>query len=249
MEAFVDWVAVHPLLILLAAPAAAALCAWLAARHVPSGPGARPVLLWSLLAAGSGAVFLALAAAMAGQPGEARLDSRLASGLSLAMPAALLWTMSWFTYLGDRNLLTIIAVGMTVSLLWKRQWVTALACVAVTGGAGLLNLGLKHLFQRVRPEHLHGYASADGWSFPSGHTSGALAVYGFACYLAVRALPAPWRAPCVAGVAALVAAIGVSRVLLQVHYLSDVLAGIAISLAWLAACMAALSAARQRRAR
>src|SRR3546814_6363795 len=104
---------------------------------------------------------------------------------------------------------------MTAVLLWGRQWGLAVACAVATGGAGALNQALKHLFQRIRPEHVHGYVSADGWSFPSGHASAALAVYGFACYLALRTLPMRWHLPCLAAATALITAIGASRVLLQ----------------------------------
>lgn len=249
MNACIDWVAAHPLLIFLAVPAVAGLCAgWLGHRLGPRAH-ARPAWICWGVAAGAGAVFLGLAAAMSLQAGLVGLDDALASQLSLSMPPSLLWLLSWFTYLGDRDLLTVIAVGMTAALLWRRQWGLALACAVATGGAGALNQALKHLFQRVRPEHIHGYVSADGWSFPSGHASAALAVYGFACYLALRALPPRWHAPCLAGAAALIIAIGVSRVLLQVHYLSDVVAGFALSLAWLALCLAGAERLRAFRRR
>ena len=73
--------------------------------------------------------------------------------------------------------------------------------------------------------------------FPSGHASAAMAVYGTACYLIWRLAPAPWRRPSLALAAALVTAIGLSRVLLQVHFASDVAAGWAISLAWMILCV------------
>jgi len=238
MQAFAAWVAAHPLLIFLAAPLAAGGGAWLLGRRYGQRSGARPAWACWGVAAGAGLVFLGVAAAMSRRAGLVDLDVALASALSLSMPPALLWLLSWFTYLGDRNLLTIIAVAMTAALLWRGRWRLALACAIVTGGAGALNYAFKHLFQRVRPEHVHGYAAADGWSFPSGHASAALAVYGFACYLLLRRTPARWHPHCLAGAAALITAIGASRVLLQVHYFSDVVAGFAASLAWLALCLA-----------
>ncbi|MNL57305.1 PAP2 superfamily protein [compost metagenome] len=65
-----------------------------------------------------------------------------------------------------------------------------------------------------------------------------MAVYGTACYLVWRLAPASWRLPCVAVAAALIMAIGLSRILLQVHFASDVTAGFAVTLAWLAVCAA-----------
>ena len=249
MDACIDWVAAHPLLIFLAVPAAAGACAGWLGHHLGRRAGSRPAWVCWGVAAGAGAVFLGLAAAMSLRAGLVDLDNALAARLSLSMPPPLLWLLSWFTHLGDRGLLTVIAVGITAALLWRRQWSLALACAIVTGGAGALNQAFKQLFQRLRPEYVHGYANADGWSFPSGHASAALAVYGFACYLAMRILPPRWHVPCLAGAAALIVAIGVSRVLLQVHYFSDVVAGFALSLTWLALCLAGAERLRAFRGR
>lgn len=183
-------------------------------------------------------VFLALAAAVRSQGGIVAFDGALADALSMSMSSSLLWALSWFTYLGDRNFLTVLSVGMTLYLLWTGWWRLAAFCAIATGVGGALNWVLKHTFERVRPEHDHGYAAVAGWSFPSGHASAAMAVYGTACYLVWRLAPAPWRTPCVAVFAALIMAVGLSRILLQVHFASDVVAGFAVSLAWLAFCVA-----------
>ena len=183
-------------------------------------------------------VFLALAAAVRRQGGIVAFDGALADALSMSMSSSLLWALSWFTYLGDRNFLTVLSVGMTLYLLWTGWWRLAAFCAIATGVGGALNWVLKHTFERVRPEHDHGYASVAGWSFPSGHASAAMAVYGTACYLVWRLAPASWRTPCVAVFAALIMAVGLSRILLQVHFASDVVAGFAVSLAWLAICVA-----------
>ncbi|ALX22390.1 acid phosphatase [Bordetella pertussis] len=239
MESYAVWIAAHPIIIFVAAPvlaAAGALLLWQLVAGLPAGR--RRTMVFAVLALVAVGVFGALAASVEHQGGMVAFDQALARALGLSMPAALLWVLSWFTHLGDRTLLTLVAVGMTLTLLWRRRWVLAGACVAATGGAGALNWLLKRAFQRVRPDHLHGYTLADGWSFPSGHASASMAVYGIACYLMLRTLPARWRSSALAGVAALIVAIGVSRVLLQVHFLSDVVAGFAITAAWLALCVA-----------
>ncbi|MNT78872.1 PAP2 superfamily protein [compost metagenome] len=71
-----------------------------------------------------------------------------------------------------------------------------------------------------------------------------MAVYGTACYLLWRLAPPAWRMPCVELMAALIMAIGLSRVLLQVHFASDVVAGLAVSLGWLGICIAAVERLR-----
>lgn len=238
-SAYAQWVAAHALLLLILLPLAAAVLAGALARaYVQARPPARLAGFAGMVGLAC-AAFLSLAAAVSRPGGVVEFDSALADALSMSLSDSLLWLLSWFTTLGDRNFLTLIAVGMTVTLLWRRQWLLAGFCAAATGGGGALNRLLKHGFERVRPEHDHGFATAVGWSFPSGHASAAMAVYGAACYLAWRLAPPSWRLPGVALAAALVMAIGLSRILLQVHFASDVVAGFAISFAWLALCAAA----------
>ncbi|CUI69251.1 phosphatase PAP2 family protein [Achromobacter xylosoxidans] len=232
------WVASHALLLFMLAPPGIALVAVLLARaYVRAAPAARLAGFAGAVALAC-AVFLSLAAAVTRPGVVVEFDSALAGALSMSMADSVLWLLSWFTTLGDRSLLTVLAIAMTVALLWHRQWRLAAFCAIATGGGGALNRLLKHGFERVRPEHDHGFATALGWSFPSGHASAAMAVYGAACYLAWRLAPQAWRLPGVALAAALIMAIGLSRVLLQVHFASDVAAGFAISFAWLAICVA-----------
>lgn len=238
IDACAEWASVHALLLFLLLPLGAAAVAVVMARiGARASPGLRAAG-WGGAVALAGALFLGLAHAVTRPGVVVEFDSALAGALSMSMGDSLLWLLSWFTTLGDRNVLTVLAILMTLALLARRHWGLALFCVAATGGGGLINRFLKHGFERARPEHDHGFATALGWSFPSGHASAAMAVYGAACYLAWRLAPAPWRLPGVALAAGLVMAIGLSRVLLQVHFASDVVAGFAISFAWLVLCVA-----------
>jgi len=126
-------------------------------------------------------------------------------------------------------------------------WLASLV-LAMSGGM-LLNLGLKYIFQRARPTFEDPLLTLSSFSFPSGHTSGATLLYGvLAAYLVcvsrgwgVRALVA------CAGVA-MVALVALSRVYLGAHFLSDVLAAMAASAAWLTMCITAMSTLRRRHA-
>jgi undecaprenyl-diphosphatase len=71
-------------------------------------------------------------------------------------------------------------------------------------------------------------------------------VYGLLGYLIVRHAPRAWHVPVALVSVALIVFVGSSRVLLQVHYLSDVLAGYASGAAWVALCIAGLEVVRQR---
>jgi undecaprenyl-diphosphatase len=109
-----------------------------------------------------------------------------------------------------------------------------------------MNRILKSIFERTRPLHDHGLALEEGWSFPSGHASGSMLVYGLLAYLIVRNTRSVWHLPVTLTGAALVVFVGSSRVLLQVHYLSDILAGYACGAVWVGGCIAALAAVRWR---
>jgi undecaprenyl-diphosphatase len=84
-------------------------------------------------------------------------------------------------------------------------------------------------------------------SFPSGHAATAAALYGALTVLVVERAQTPAaRTACAVTGMLLVLAIGTSRVVLNVHYLSDVLAGLALGLAWLCACLLVRPRARAR---
>lgn len=133
---------------------------------------------------------------------------------------------------------TVVVVGVVVALVelkrTRSRWVAPFL-LAVILGDKLLTESVKQLVDRARPA-LEPIAATLGPSFPSGHTSTAAAAWAaFAlvagCWWSRRAWPA------LAGVAVGVAvAVAASRVLLDVHWLTDVLGGLALGWAWFAAC-------------
>ncbi|MFD4839498.1 phosphatase PAP2 family protein [Achromobacter sp. NPDC058515] len=237
-DAYAAWAAAHALHLFIALPLMAGAAALLFFRAYMGLSASGRAALSVAATCAAFTLFLLLATAVGQRGAVVAFDSALANALSMSMATSLLWLLSWFTYLGDRNFLTALSVLMTLYLLWRGLWPLALFCAVATGMGGALNWMLKHTFERVRPDHDHGYANAVGWSFPSGHSSASMAVYGTACYLMWRMAPPAWRMPCVAIMAALIMAIGLSRILLQVHFASDVVAGLAVSLGWLALCVA-----------
>ena len=237
-DAYAAWAASHALELFIALPLLAGAGALFAARAYVNCPARCRNAAYASGLAVLLVLFLGLAMAVRHQGGIVSFDGALAGALSMTMDTSLLWLLSWFTYLGDRDLLTVLSVLMTLYLLWTGWWRLAAFCAIATGVGGAINTLLKHTFERVRPEHDHGYAMVAGWSFPSGHASAAMVVYGTACYLVWRLAPPAWRWPCVALFAALITAIGLSRILLQVHFASDVVAGFTFGLAWLSVCVA-----------
>lgn len=152
------------------------------------------------------------------------------------------------TTLGDPPVLIGIVVVLAVWL-WRsghRVWATYLTITCGLGG--LLNLLLKSLFERARPDVAQALRDATGYSFPSGHSMGSMVVYAAICWLSVRILPS-WRkdSSAVAIAATLILAIGVSRIYLGVHWFSDVVGGFAAGLGWVATSTAGFEAWRQLR--
>jgi membrane-associated phospholipid phosphatase len=134
--------------------------------------------------------------------------------------------------------------------LYRRKfdyWLLALV-VTVPGGM-IVNVLMKLAFERARPVFDVPLVTLHTFSFPSGHASGAALFYGFlACMLMRRAVSGARRVALAGAAAVMVAAVCFSRVYLGAHYLTDVLAGVAEGLAWLAICLTATSHLRRRRA-
>jgi len=127
--------------------------------------------------------------------------------------------------MGDIVALTLLTLTVTAVLLWRRRHGVATVWLLSITANSLAVRVLKNLFERARPDPVPGLVTS-GYSFPSGHAAGALMVYGLLAWLLCqRASP---RGRWLIGVAAalLIAAIAASRVLLGVHYLSDVLGGL-----------------------
>jgi undecaprenyl-diphosphatase len=141
------------------------------------------------------------------------------------------------TFFGSPAAALAIAAIVCIALYRRGHVVEAALLPVVLGGAELLNLILKLSFHRARPEVA--FVHIDTYSFPSGHAMISTAAYGAFAYLAWGPLGTTRRRlMVVAGTAALVALISFSRLYLGVHYLSDVLAGIAGGAFWLAVSIA-----------
>ena len=138
--------------------------------------------------------------------------------------------------------LMIVAVSALFLLLTSHKYSAALLLVS-TGGGLVLNAVLKLGFDRPRPAIFLPAVHTMSSSFPSGHAMSAAVVYSTVAYLAARLHQRRWaRWLMMTGAFMLIALISISRLYLGVHYPSDVLAGVAIGLAWAGFCMATLEA-------
>lgn len=139
------------------------------------------------------------------------------------------------TWLGAGVVTVPVLAGAAAFLARRRRsWAPVLDIVLVYGAAVILHAVVAELVHRPRPPAADWLSSASGWAFPSGHTTQAVAAWGvLALLLAVGATPR--RRLLIGGTATTVAVlVGASRVYLGVHWLTDVLAAAAMSVAVLA---------------
>ena len=212
-----------------------------------SHAGRHTVLIGLAVMALSAGLFSAIAWQLGASGSLGAADAIFLQALRPGVSPAASQFFAGLTHAADTATLTALCTAGAIMLLVRRQRLLAAVWVLAIAGNGLLNTGLKQSFGRLRPAHLQGYLAEPGLSFPSGHSSGAVVAYGMAAYLALRLLPARWHLPAMLLAVALAFSIGASRVVLQVHFASDVLAGFASGSAWLALCITGLAAARQAR--
>jgi membrane-associated phospholipid phosphatase len=166
------------------------------------------------------------------------VDLRLAQWFQGHADPALTQAMLVLTHLhGVVAICVFVAVAAAI-LLWKRAWYWLMALALAVPGGMLVNVLMKLAFQRGRPVVDHPVLVLTTYSFPSGHVAGATLFYGFlVAYFAAR--PGQWSHKVVAAVAAIaiVVLVALSRMVLGVHYLSDVLAAFAEGMAWLTLCL------------
>lgn len=136
-----------------------------------------------------------------------------------------------FSFMGSEAVLGLGVVLLTLFLV-QRRWGAAGLLILVTVGVQLLNDVLKSVFHRTRPAPVLGALSAQQWSFPSGHAMVSAAFYLYLAYVLWRLVVGVWRIVLPLALTALVILIGISRIYLQAHYLSDVIAGYLVGLLW-----------------
>jgi undecaprenyl-diphosphatase len=193
---------------------------------------------------GGAAVFAELGDELGAEDELGLADQAFTDALAASVPPAALAVFGALTRLGDTAILTGVCIAVALGL-WivGRHWLAAAWVMTVSGG-GLLNSSLKLVFARARPAHDGGIVAAEGFSFPSGHSSGSVVTYGMLAYLALRIMPSRWHVPVALAMSALAGMIGASRMFLRVHFASDVIAGFALGAAWLGVCVVSIELTR-----
>jgi undecaprenyl-diphosphatase len=192
-----------------------------------------------LVLAGAGCALLASAAALvwlgfavsSGAP-VVEVDRAVVAGLQA-------WRQDWLdvamvsaTEFGGARITVAVAVAVFCWLAWRRAWAAAAYWVGALVGARVCVMVLKLVFERSRPASIYG--GLESFSFPSGHATSSMVTYGFLAFLLCVGQRWRVRVPVIAFTVVLVTLIGLSRLYLGMHWLSDVAAGYALGLAWIA---------------
>ena len=136
------------------------------------------------------------------------------------------------TALGNAATLVVVALA-AAAVLWGARRKVSVALLALSLATGTaVNLVLKHVFNRPRPEVVTHTVEALTASFPSGHAMMSAVTYGTVAYLVGRMAHGTARWITWTGAAVLVLLVGLSRMYVGVHYPSDVAAGWLGGIAW-----------------
>jgi undecaprenyl-diphosphatase len=134
---------------------------------------------------------------------------------------ALINLFQWITWLSDSSQRTMMVVLTSAWLIWKARRRAALVIMVVPILAGVTNSMLKEGFARARPDIVPHLDSIGNLAYPSGHASNAMAFFLLAALILATKRPLFWRSAAVA----LALLIGTSRIMLGVHWPSDVVGG------------------------
>ena len=134
--------------------------------------------------------------------------------------------------------MTIVVTVAAIALLRGGAVRAVIVLLVVTFGSQALVLTAKQGYERRRPDVGSPIDLPSSFSFPSGHATTGIAVFGLlGLYAAILARTRGWKIAAVVTGLALGVLIGVSRIVLNVHFVGDVLAGFCLGLSWLVACL------------
>jgi len=199
----------------------------------PSRSDARGLALLAILLIGSAWLFFGILEDVVSGDPLVRADVAIYHALQGLRTAPGDAVMLAFTELGDGFVVFAITAAVFLWLMWRGAWRTATFWVVAIAGASALNTAIKVTLHRARPQELF-YTGWSAFSFPSGHSTVNLVLYGFLAFLIGRELRPAWRLPVAFAAISLAVLIAFSRLYLGAHWFSDVVGGLAFGSAWLA---------------
>lgn len=189
--------------------------------------------------------FALLVVQVASRGAMVRLDRALSESL-FRLRAAHSWLSVIFnaiSFLGFPPWFIVLVGGVSLYLFKKSQPRLMMFLLTSTIGGSILNTIVKEAVNRPRPTFRDPAAVTfqSGKSFPSGHSMSSTIAYGALLLIFLPLIPKRYRKMAIGGTILLVLIIGLARLGLGVHYLSDVLGGYILGLAWLTASTTAFS--------
>lgn len=170
------------------------------------------------------------------------LATLVSMGLTVSFDqAVLLWlnqhaspTLDTFflsvTHLGGVVFVTLASFLLLAITIWRKRYYKSLLVVIGMGGAIVLNLILKSIFERPRPDLWEWLITETSYSFPSGHATVSMAL---ALCVVVLVWWTKWRILAVVIAGLYVVTVGISRMYLGVHYPTDIMGGWLLGVAWI----------------
>ncbi len=144
--------------------------------------------------------------------------------------------------------LYILGFGMAAIFIVRSQWPLLIGWGVATGVGKLLNIALKLLYARPRPS-FPDVTLPKEYGYPSGHAMQAILTYGMLAYVVWISVRSPRaRVGTVWAAAALTALVGISRLILSVHFVSDVIGGWIAGGLWLITAISVTEVLRAREA-
>ncbi len=226
----------------------AAEISFLADRLRPGGVFGLHLTIGIIILALAAWAFGEIADAIAQREGLVQVDKHVAVWLHAHTTSGIATAAKIVTWAGSLPVVATLGGLLAVYFVVSRKWYRLLELALLLPGGAIMNVIMKSAFERSRPDFAHPIVVLTSSSFPSGHAEAAVLIYSFLALLAIRRWPS-WRASvgAILIAAVLIVLIGFSRMVLGVHYLSDVLGGYAEAAAWFAICLTATETLRRSR--
>lgn len=198
----------------------------------PKRRDSQTLLAWAIIFIVSGSLFLILTKEVIARETLVQFDLAVFNLLQTLRTTPASHLMIGITELGSLPVRLALILAVTAWLVSQRCWRTARYWILLAGiSEGVVRL-LVLVTGRARPIDL--YSGLDHFSFPSGHATSSMIIYGFLAYLIASRQSSRTWAPIAAITALGIVLIGVSRLYLGANWLSDVLASWAFGAAGLA---------------
>jgi membrane-associated phospholipid phosphatase len=206
---------------------------WLAARLRTGAPTGLALTAAVLVLAASAWSLASVTFSVVHHTGIARADPRVLAFFTGHRAQWLTSLAKVLTWLGSTLVLWPVAIIAGLGLWrWRHRWLPAVLPALALAGAWAGSLLIKGLVGRPRPPAADRLVVVHSWSYPSEHAAQALAAWGMLALMLMAGRPARARVLLAAGAALIAFVVGLTRLYLAAHWMTDVLGGWALAGVW-----------------